>query len=977
MIQRDPLVSGGVTEPANGPIGGPEATLRPNGLFSRDTWVARFWNQLVAPSTQDKKNDGSSGAGHARLQEILAGDCEHLEPIDVPTPNYFDQELDAGQREAVARVLGTPDVCLIEGLPGTGKSRVVAEVVLQAAQRGERILLLASSAPGIDHILDTVGNHELVCPIRCVGAAEKAAHRFSFQERLRDLYDRPLERARVELATADTASRGYTEAEPLFARLQDMVARSVELGRLRTAFQQQQGRLPGEVNREATAAESGAASSSDFSRAVSRIWAIRNEVVGKLDSNLTTERGEADRLRHQLAELNPRLHQARRLVDSKRHGRWWTGDFWRATFRSNTCVAELESLQVDVTKLQSELDTCNEEIQRLEQERQKAQQDYQTQRGQLVDQEIARRRALLEEQEAGHRTEVEQFNTQWRSVCLDLGRAGIEVGDPSADAVTTARQQWEQARQGEAERHENIRGWIKVLERQAGALPARLMECTNLVAATAESLAGDRYFGKDSKVRFDLAVVQEAEALTQPQVVAIAQRARRCVLISEPMLGSPGDGHFQSLWRSLNRRGRSCTWLREKGRLCCRLRNVTAEQRQYLEREPVADRPDVELRILTLPGTQPTLAEITFPPAMTIVEAKEFVFRELEEAAVQVPSTAPLSWTENPGAIALHLAGPADGPTITARLDNGVREVLQRCDKDAEIPPTLRLEFDPQAGWNATRAREWVRRHLGFRDLGRTARLNVPHGAQAGLADFVADLVLVEYEGRSGKSGGAVEFVRIEKPAATNGGNGRHARRGPQPQKVTTREGAGFEVDLADAKHHNRLPPELRAELPKQGFANLVEAQAVVAALQSLAARQPASSIAVVALYLGQAELIRRLADKASLPKSIEIMTPATFRHRQSDVVLVSLTRSHVHRAVSYGEAPEALATALTRARTKLILFGDPGTLARRTQWNGAVDHLNEAAALRERDLIARLVTYLDGQGRHQAVFQVRAGEAS
>ena len=136
--------------------------------------------------------------------------------------------------------------------------------------------------------------------------------------------------------------------------------------------------------------------------------------------------------------------------------------------------------------------------------------------------------------------------------------------------------------------------------------------------------------------------------------------------------------------------------------------------------------------------------------------------------------------------------------------------------------------------------------------------------------------------------------------------------------------------------------------------------------------------MAVLALYPSQSELIRRLIGQS--PKlgatlsGVEVGVPATFRHREAGLVLVSLTRSHGHRAVTFGEGPQALALALTRARERLVVFGDPGTLARRSQWEGPLDHLDEAAAGRERKLVARLLRCLPGQGRHTEAFPVREG---
>src|SRR5262249_19881806 len=129
------------------------------------------------------------------------------------------------------------------------------------------------------------------------------------------------------------------------------------------------------------------------------------------------------------------------------------------------------------------------------------------------------------------------------------------------------------------------------------------------------------------------------------------------------------------------------------------------------------------------------------------------------------------------------------------------------------------------------------------------------------------------------------------------------------------------------------------------------------------AARAGRPGVAIITLYAAQAELINRLLQRVpallASPVQVEVGTPAAFRQRECFAALVSLTRSHTHRAVPYGEGPRELALALTRATHRVIVFGDPGTLSRRSQWNGPLDHLDESAAERERALAARLVRVL------------------
>src|SRR5262249_4628668 len=289
---------------------------------------------------------------------------------------------------------------------------------------------------------------------------------------------------------------------------------------------------------------------------------------------------------------------------------------------------------------------------------------------------------------------------------------------------------------------------------------------------------------------------------------------------------------------------------------------------------------------------------------------------------------------------------------------------------------TLAIEFERAAGWDREQAEEWTQGHLGLRDLGRSALLEVPQGIEPGLATFLGD-VLFAGEYRLDTSNAArpawapVEFIPVPPlPRAKRG----------ERQRPRLPSGAGLETDLADLRHRDRLPSALRDRLgDAPGIVNFLEAQAVVRALTRLArecrtgslhrpgsanraldrTNLPHSSIGVLALYPAQAQLIRLLLEPeaeslASGGTYVFVDVADTAQERVYDIACVSLTRSHTHRATSFGSGPEALATALTRGRSRLLLFGDPGTMGRRSEWHAALDHLDEVVSARERAVIAR-----------------------
>jgi hypothetical protein len=305
---------------------------------------------------------------------------------------------------------------------------------------------------------------------------------------------------------------------------------------------------------------------------------------------------------------------------------------------------------------------------------------------------------------------------------------------------------------------------------------------------------------------------------------------------------------------------------------------------------------------------------------------------------------------------------------------------------------TCCLEFEKSQGWRRPQAEDWIAKHLGLRDLGRSTRLTALHRMKPGLAAFLSDTVFA-----NGSPGGdmdqleiseaAVEFVAVPLALPGQGRNAPTARDPKAQLAAWEKGGAGLELELSDPRQRERLPADVRNGLPGKGIVNYPEAQAVVRCLLRLAEENgeqrnesptPPLRVAVIALYPGQVELIRRLIGEkleiSSQRLSIEIGLPELFRHREVDIVILSLTRSQTHRAVCFGDGPRSLELALTRARSRLILVGDSGTLFRREHWQGRVELLDETLAGRERELIGHLVRYLQGKGRHAQAFRIESG---
>src|SRR5438309_11588260 len=62
-------------------------------------------------------------------------------------------DFNAEQNLAVERALQMQDYLLIHGPPGTGKTSVIAEIVKQLCQQGQRVLLAAFTNQAVDNML--------------------------------------------------------------------------------------------------------------------------------------------------------------------------------------------------------------------------------------------------------------------------------------------------------------------------------------------------------------------------------------------------------------------------------------------------------------------------------------------------------------------------------------------------------------------------------------------------------------------------------------------------------------------------------------------------------------------------------------------------------------------------------------------------------------------------------------------------------
>ncbi|KIJ56350.1 hypothetical protein M422DRAFT_23635 [Sphaerobolus stellatus SS14] len=128
------------------------------------------------------------GSGLGRIRDNLArlfyvnGDTKRLSlVVDLAPPQFDDallpddselhKNLNVNQREAVRKVLTAKDYAIILGMPGTGKTTTIAEIINALVRRGKSVLLASYTHSAVDTILLKLKDADY--PILRLGSLEK------------------------------------------------------------------------------------------------------------------------------------------------------------------------------------------------------------------------------------------------------------------------------------------------------------------------------------------------------------------------------------------------------------------------------------------------------------------------------------------------------------------------------------------------------------------------------------------------------------------------------------------------------------------------------------------------------------------------------------------------------------------------------------------------------------------------------------
>lgn len=127
-------------------------------LIAHPTLVDRYDNDLVHVRTLQNLLRWLRAESHVR--DLVAG---KIRPRFIEKSFEPRRDFNSEQNLAVERAIQMQDYLLIHGPPGTGKTSVIAEIVKQLCQQGQRVMLAAFTNQAVDNMLkrlDKEGFHD-------------------------------------------------------------------------------------------------------------------------------------------------------------------------------------------------------------------------------------------------------------------------------------------------------------------------------------------------------------------------------------------------------------------------------------------------------------------------------------------------------------------------------------------------------------------------------------------------------------------------------------------------------------------------------------------------------------------------------------------------------------------------------------------------------------------------------------------------
>jgi len=619
-------------------------------------------------------------------------------------------DLTIAEAEVVGRAVACPDLFVIHAPDFTTRERVVVAIARLSSAEVGRCLVLSPNPVAADRIAERLAKLNANGVARALAEDENPVRPSPTVAKVTSV---ALAANRVECLKRDATAK-IAEADARLTNLEKFTDLVGSTARLEAEIANHLSR------RDGIEAIVRSETETAFAAKVAGVSHAHDERVARLTSEI--ESLAVGQNEKQTCLTAVRQQHAESLAEAAKKPSFFSRLFGKGQPGSDPVELEKQilSLEADISAIAASSESLKKRIV-------ESAASTEAEREQLIQCEIVARRAELDSLVTTLTSERDRMRVEVDAVAATLDVTPGHMTD-LADAKYSATLAVVHAKELAAE-----------VERTADETARRQLIKIPVVVGTPGSLHVDPVFGpdpaNDGGAPFSLLILDQAEELGEMEFVQLAKLATRWILIGEaatadepkPHLNGSASRHGPArngrpielpfmvrLARLLDRE----VWVLEAERLVCRLIHATPDQRRGFAREPLLDRPEIELRFLTDADGQPALAEVAFPAAAGIASAKSFLFHQLGEVLLRPIGV--LKWEHTSTCITACWpqaeTGYAEGTWID--LEPGVRERVVGTGATAF---TAAVTFDPTAEWDTDRAAAWLTEQLRPESEGRYA----------------------------------------------------------------------------------------------------------------------------------------------------------------------------------------------------------------------------------------------------------------
>lgn len=802
------------------------------------------------------------------LEKILSTTGLSLPPyLAVRSNSQWPSDLTAHQVDILNRASRTPDLFVIDGVTGTGKTRLALELTQHEIAQGRRVLIVS---PTPDAILAQLPN-----ALRGVARGEHLSPNVesrTWNGLLKQAKASLLSNAQTQLETVRQKNHTVLQQLEKLQRLNSLNNEIAGIESILRELNEQQSQLDSTIQTR-------------LSNLLAEKYPDLQQQIVSEQNTITTARQKVSEGANQLASTLSEVTACRAKAAPRKAG--WLF-FWK-TKTDPEAESRLCELERKLTEAEQANQQASNDLKEAEKRLALLQSDLESKRASLLAEEQSNTGQQLQNQiqtlESSMQQKRDELSTLKHSIPEGVfeGELRKQSSDLAAE-LTLAEDEFTKA------------------QNTASTLTRDKLPAPQVIVAPPVAVLTDPAI---TSQHFDWLIIDDAHRIGHGQAMACGRKASRHFILGDSHATGANE-FFTPLAQKLHRK----VWITEGYRRICRRIELAPSDRPKLECEPLADTPEVELRLHTPPDGDPAVAEIAFPASWPEARCRELLARELGEVTATPQGVG--DWSETEAEIALSF-NTVETTTISILHNDNVLERV--------VPGSLTFIFPKESEWTREKVEAWIVANLYRGNSGRFAHLTQAQRACPGLARWLNKNLGMHY---------LVDSTPDEEPHVELLAVPDTSRQG-RDERSRRAMGAGFEMDLADTRSRDHRPNI--PNLPQTGFINVKEAESIVRLLETLT-----QSVVVTALSSAQVIVLNHMVQQGNFGDRVRVLTPEEVLQTEPHTLVISLVRSHSNRAVSFNEPPQTLKAMMLRPRHRLIFVGDVGGLERRVQWRRTVD---------------------------------------